>query len=150
MKLGLDSNILVYAHIPALEAHGRVHRFLLERLRTPDLVFVLTPSILHEFVHIITDSRRFETPVAMTEASALARLYLGKSNVECVETDETAMVLALEWMDRYGLGRKRLADTIFAATLIRHGVRQIITCNRRDYQIFDELEVVDPCASSQG
>jgi hypothetical protein len=39
--------------------------------------------VLHEFVHVITDGRRFDRPVAMTEALTLARGYLGRSNVEC-------------------------------------------------------------------
>jgi len=90
---------------------------------------VVTPNILHEFIHVVTDARRFDPPVTMSEALATARLYLGRKNVACVDADETAVLMAFELLDRYGLGRKRLADTLFAATLLQHGIREVITCN---------------------
>ena len=104
----------------------------------------MTPSVLHEFVHVVTDARRFEPPVGMGEALALARLYLGRSNVECVATDAEALADAFMLVDRHRLGRKRLADTLLAATLLRHGVRQVVTCNRSDFEAFPGLQVVDP------
>jgi predicted nucleic acid-binding protein len=47
-------------------------------------------------------------------------------------------------VDRHQLGRKRLADTLLAATLLRHGIRQLVTCNRADFEIFSGLDLVDP------
>ena len=80
----------------------------------------------------------------MSEAIAVARLYLGRSNVVCVSTDEESVVHCFELLKRYWLGRKRLADTLFAATLMRYEVTQLITCNPRDFTVFDELEIIDP------
>ena len=80
----------------------------------------------------------------MSEAIAVARLYLGRSNVVCVSTDEESAVHCFELLERYRLGRKRLADTLFAATLMRYEVTQLITCNPRDFTVFDELEIIDP------
>ena len=144
MKRGLDTNILIYAHIPAFEVHGRVRRFLLEQLQAPDVTLALTPSILHEFIHVVTDSLRFEAPLTMAEASAVARLYLGKANVDCLAPDAKTFLDALEFLERHRLGRKRIADTLFAATLLHHGVREVITCNPRDFDAFDGLTTIDP------
>ncbi len=144
MKRGLDTNVLVYAHVAALPEHGVVREFLAGQLARRDVTLVLTPSVLHEFVHVVTDPRRFEPPVAMGEALALARLYLGRANVDCVATDAEAVAEAFNLIDRHGLGRKRLADTLLAATFLRHGVKQIVTCNRGDFEIFSSLEIVDP------
>jgi len=144
VKRGLDSNVLVYAHIPALEGHGAVRAFLLEQLAEKNVTLVITPSILHEFVHVVTDARRFDPPVTMPEALAVARLYLGRSNAECVATDAEILLKALDLVERNSLGRNRLADTLFAATLLHHGVRSLITCNPGDFRVFAGLEIIDP------
>ncbi len=105
----------------------------------------VTPNILHEFVHIVTDNRRFEPPLNMTEALAVARLYSGRSNVECLPVNETVLATAFDLLEHYQLGRKRIADTLFAASLLLHGVRDLITCNPRDFRVFEDLKVIDPC-----
>ena len=39
-------------------------------------------------------------------------------------------------MADYGLGRKRLLDTLFAATWYEGGITRIVTSNVRDYRVF--------------
>lgn len=147
MKRGLDTNVLVYAHVASLPEHGVVRTYLEGQLARRDVTLVVTPSVLHEFVHVVTDPRRFEPAVEMGEALALARLYLGRANVECVATDAEAVAAAFGLVERHRLGRKRLADTLLAATLLRAGVRQLVTCNRGDFESFAGLELVDPRAA---
>jgi toxin-antitoxin system PIN domain toxin len=144
VKRGLDTNVLVYAHVASLPEHGVVRGFLEGQLTRRDVTLVLTPAVLHEFVHVVTDPRRFEPPVAIGEALALARLYLGRANVECLATDAEAVAAAFGLVDRHQLGCKRLADTLLAATLLRHGVRQLVTCNRADFEVFSGLDLIDP------
>jgi predicted nucleic acid-binding protein len=146
VKLGVDTNVLVYAHVAALPEHVGVKAFLARQLDRRDVTLVVTPAVLHEFVHVVTDPRRFDPPVSMTEALALARLWLGRANVDCLATDADALADALALIERHGLGRRRLADTLFAATLLRHGVRQLATCNPADFAVFSSLQLVDPCA----
>ncbi len=62
--------------MPALENHEKVRGFLLDRLHRSDTTLVITPSIMHEFVQVVTDGRRFDPPVEMSEALAVAKLYL--------------------------------------------------------------------------
>lgn len=144
MRRGLDTNVLIYAHLPAFEQHGRVRRYLHEQLCDPDVTLVLTPSILHEFIHIVTDARRFDQPLTMAEASSIAHLYLGKENLQCLGVDEEILIDALRLIEIHQLGRKRLADTLFAALLRHHGVAEVISCNPKDFACFDGLTVIDP------
>lgn len=144
MKLGIDSNVLLQAHLPGLDRHELAHRYLNQQLASPGVVLVLTPLVLHEFVHVVTDSRRFDPPVAMTEALSLARGYLGRSNVDCISTDEASLLLALDLMSRHHLGRKRIADTLFAATLLAHGVHRLVTFNVADFKVFEDLTAIEP------
>lgn len=144
LRRGLDTNVLIYAHLPSLPHHQIVRRYLLEQLRQEGVRLAVTPMVLHEFVHVITDGRRFEPPISMGEAVAIARLYLGRSNIDCLAINEDVLQDALTLLERYGLGRKRIADTLLAATLLHHGVGEIVTCNPADFQSFEGLKVIDP------
>lgn len=146
MRIGLDTNVLIHAHVPAMEHHEAVRDLLFRQLSAQGVRLVLTPLVLHELVHVISDPRRFEPPVPMSEAVAVAREYLGRSNVECLSLDEPAVLLALDLLDRHRLGRKRIADTFLAAVLLHHGVHQFLTFNRGDFDLFDGLRVLDPLA----
>ena len=95
---------------------------------------------------VAEDGRRFDPPVSMAEALAVARLFLGRSNVECIGANETILLEAFDLLERYRLGRKRIADTLLAATLLHHGISELITCNPRDFRVFEGLEVIDPRA----
>jgi predicted nucleic acid-binding protein len=144
MRRGLDTNVLIYAHMPELPDHARVRSFLLGQLADEGVTLVITPAILHEFVHIVTDGRRFDPPVSMADALAVARVYLDHTNVECLSMDRQAVAGAFALIERHQLGRKRIADTLFAACLLGHEVRELITCNPDDFRVFDNLTVIDP------
>jgi predicted nucleic acid-binding protein len=147
VRLGIDSNVLLQAHLPALDRHELAYRYLKKQLAQPGVTLVLTPLVLHEFVHVVTDGRRFDPPVAMTEALALTRGYLGRSNVECVPSDEGSLLLALDLLSRHSLGRKRIADTLLAATLLAHGVHGLVTFNVADFRVFENLTAMEPEAA---
>ncbi len=144
MIQAVDTDVLVYTHLPATAEQERVRRFLHSRLAAPRVTLAVTPMVLHELVHVITDPRRFDPPVTMSEALAIARLYIGRSNITCLAPDEEALADAFTLLEHHQLGRKRIADTLLAATLLRHGVSEIITCNTADFAPFDGLKVVDP------
>lgn len=144
MRRGIDANVLVYAHVPSFQEHRAVRAFLLEQLRDPDTLLFLTPSILQEFVHVVTDARRFEPALDMSEALQLAAIYLDHGNFWCLAIDESILLRAFDLMKRHRLGRKRIVDTVFAATLIHYGIRELVTCNLRDFGVFEELTLVDP------
>ena len=144
MRRGLDTNVLVQAHVAAAADHAAIRRFLLNELADPDVDLFVTPLVLHELVHVITDARRFEPPVPMAEAVAVARLYLSHSNVSCAPVDGAAVTRALDLLERHQLGRKRIADALIAASLLNAGVAEILTCNVSDFAVFAPLRAVDP------
>ena len=48
------------------------------------------------------------------------------------------------WMDEFKLGRKRILDTMLAATYFTHDVHNILSSNARDYTIFSRFQVIVP------
>lgn len=149
MTTAVDTNVLVYAHMPSFPQHEHARAFLHECLAHGGMV--ITPSILHEVVHIITDPRRFDPPVSMNEAVGLAQRYLQRTNVTCLSVDEEALRLAFELLEQHRLGCKRIADTLFAATLLRNGVRRLATYDADDFRVSGlELVIPAPASSARG
>ena len=58
---------------------------------------------------------------------------------------ESAVRRAIDLLQQHRLGRGRAADTLLVATLLEAGVLDLASCNPSDFQIFDEISVVDPC-----
>lgn len=143
-RRALDANVLIYAVIPVFPQHEGVRRFLLSQLRQPEIRLVVTPNILHEFVHVITDGRRFDPPVGMSEALEVARRILNSRNIDCLAITGAHLERAIELLKHHSLGRRRIADTLLAATLLGSDVPEIITCNAKDFAVFEGLKAIDP------
>ena len=103
---------------------------------------MLTSGIVSEFIHIVTDSRRFENPLTMTEALDWAGFWSDAAEVSLISSDAPIHKLWLRWLEQHRLGRKRLIDTLIAATWHTAGVQQILTLNPRDFAIFGVFRVI--------
>ena len=144
MKMGVDTNVLVYAHIASFDVHDRVRDHLETLLARETTILCVTPRVMLEFLHITTDPRRFDPPLDMQQAIAITRGWTGRTNIEILAEDETCCLLALDLVSRHSLGRRRLADALIAATLIVHGVTDLLTCNPDDFLVFENLSPRDP------
>lgn len=138
--IGLDTNILVAHAVPDHPSHGkvreRIERFLCER---QDMA--VTSGILAEFIHIVTDPRRFELPLTMTEALEWAGYWSDAEEVTLVSTEIAAHRQWLLWLEQHRLGRKRLLDTLIAATWHAAGVREVFTLNPADFRVFNSFTI---------
>jgi hypothetical protein len=51
----------------------------------------------------------------------------------------------LDWLEYFQLGRKRLLDTLLAATYRHGGVRSLLTTNPpRDFGVFECFDLITP------
>ncbi len=67
MRRGLDTDFLVQVEVSGHPQHTAARRKLDELLDAGD-VLVLAPQVLAEFIHVITDDRRFSEPFPMDRA----------------------------------------------------------------------------------
>ena len=134
--IGADTTFLVQLELIELLAHKAAHELLQREILQPQVPLALAPQVLAEFVHVVTDPRRFQKPLTADEAVAKARFWWNAAEVQHVFPSNDSTVLFLDWMQRHQLGRKRILDTQLAASLWIVGVRQIITANPADFQIF--------------
>ena len=140
---GLDCNLLVQL---ALQDHpanaATITAVQAEVKRGSRLVF---PSlVINEFLHVITDARRFSPPLTMTEALDWVESFLASSAVGLLEPTPESLRLTLRWMREFNLGRKRILDTHLAAVFYAAGVRRLFTSNPADFTVFNVFEIITP------
>jgi hypothetical protein len=68
------------------------------------------------FVHVVTDSKRFSAPLSMNAARDLAQTRWTAHEVIHIVPGDTAVTQFFAWHRAQNLGRKRLLDTLLAAT----------------------------------
>ena len=147
MKIGIDTTFLIQVEIAEHPEHKRAYSFLRRILDSSD-GFALAPQVLNEYIHIVTDKKRFERPLSMKEALYRAHAWWNGAEIEQILPTDHSVSRFLTWMGRYELGRKRILDTMLAATYFAGGVRTIVTSNPGDFQVFEEIDVITPAGPS--
>ncbi len=146
MTHGIDTGFLVAAEIIEHADHT-VARALLARLLDAGDRLAFAPQVLAEFLHIVTDQRRFARPLEMAVARRIASEWWMGREVEQVFPDADATRLFLTWMEQHRPGRKRLLDTQLAATYRQAGIVSLLTTNPGDFGIFGEFNCLVPVLS---
>jgi predicted nucleic acid-binding protein len=135
MTHGLDTSFLVAVEVGSHEKHHSCRSCFQKLLKAGD-TFSIAPQILAEFLHVITDPRRFASPLTMEQAGDRAEIWWNASEVIHVFPTAESTLLFLSWIAGHNLGRKRLLDTILASTFQAAHVNSILTLNRDDFAIF--------------
>lgn len=138
--IGLDTSILVAQAIAEHPQHEASQRWLDDEIAR-NQTFAITSGILAEFIHIVTDGRRFETPLAISEALERAAFWSEAREVTLLAADDAVNVLWLKWLADFQLGRKRLLDTLITVTWHVAGIGEICTLNPRDFKVFDVFRI---------
>jgi len=122
MIRGLDTGFLVSAEVAEHPDHAAARATLSRLLAGGDRV-ALAPQVLAEFIHVVTDPRRFSQPLDMTGALRLPQQWWTARQVDHVFPDDDATQRFLTWLDQLRLGRKRLLDTLLAPTYRHAGIQ---------------------------
>ncbi len=138
---GFDTSALVAHEVTSHASHPAAHRRVAEMRRAGER-FAITTQVLTEFVHIVTDGKRFAAPLVMEQAVARAGAWWNSPDVNRTEPDDNAVNWFLDAMVRHQLGRKRVLDTMLAATYRAAGVTSLLTLNSADFEVFGEFSCV--------
>ena len=141
MTYGIDTDFLVAVEIRDHPFHKPADA-LMNRLLSDGHDFALAPQTLAEFIHVVTDGKRMPIPLTMSEAISRAEHWWQAAEVTRIFPEGQAVTDFLQWLTRHHLGRKRLLDTLLAASFKQAGIRCIITNNERDFRIFGCFEIV--------
>jgi predicted nucleic acid-binding protein len=143
MRHGLDTGYLVAAEVTEHAEYVDARATLSRLLGAGDQI-AIAPQVLAEFIHIVTDPRRFTSPLDMTAARQLAEQWWTAHDVVQVFPDPGATQQFLDWLKQFSLGRKRLLDTLLAATYRQVGIQSLLTTNPADFIVFGGFTCITP------
>lgn len=141
MTHGIDTDFLVAVEIAEHPFHREADA-LLQSLLADGHDLALAPQTLAEFIHIVTDGKRMPQPLTLAEAINRAEHWWQAAEVVRVFPDGQTVADFFSWLTRHQLGRKRLLDTMLAATFQSAGVKRIVTNNERDFKVLGGFEIV--------
>jgi predicted nucleic acid-binding protein len=143
MTHGLDTGFLVAAEVTEHAEHNAARETLARLLLVGDRV-AIAPQVLAEFIHIVTDSRRFTYPLDVAAARQFAEQWWTSKDVVHVFPTDAATQQFLEWHRQHSLGRKRLLDTLLAATYFQAGIQSLLTTNPADFATLGVFTCITP------
>jgi len=132
---GLDTGFLVAVEHSEHAQHTVARQTLAGLLAAGDQL-ALAPQVVAEFMHVVTDSRRFVRPIDMATTNQLVQRWWTANDVTHVFPDIVATQQFLAWVKKFSLGRKRLLDTLLAATFHQAGIQSVLTTNPADFAVF--------------
>jgi len=141
--IGLDTGFLVAWAVPEHANHAACRLLAADAVRQ-GWTFGITTGILAEFLHVVIDPRRFAHPLTMADATAVASFWSHAAEVSLLRQDSGVTTTWLDWLTRHQLGRKRLLDTLIAATWHSAGITEVWTLNPDDFAVFGCFRLLVP------
>jgi predicted nucleic acid-binding protein len=146
---GLDTGFLVAAEVAEHMEHSTARQTVALLVAADDRI-AIAPQVLAEFIHVVTDPRRFSQPLDAEGARRIAEQWWTARDVQRVFPNNSAAQQFLAWLQQFSLGRKRLLDTLLAATYYEAGVRSILTTNPSDFAVFGVFNCITPGTGTFG
>lgn len=140
--IGLDSTFLIDLYWKDSPRHLKALD-LFNKISESDEEIQIYYNCFNEFVHVITDSRRFEDAFSMKEAMDIVDLWCNLEKVTVIYPDDMSFGRAKIWISMFNLGKNRLNATNMAACYAQNGASKIITANSKDFEIFEVFKLVD-------
>ena len=139
---GVDTTWLIDLEITDSPRHeGALALFEKWRKEEHSLLAVYYQSFL-EFQHVVTDSKRFNSPLTMEQAVKRTWFWIDQERIKVIYPSETSLKRSQLWLSMYTLGRKRLQDTHMAAAFAEACVTDIYTANPKDFEIFNAFNLI--------
>ncbi|MFU8847759.1 MAG: type II toxin-antitoxin system VapC family toxin [Opitutales bacterium] len=139
--VGVDTPFLVAYSVIEHPEHEQA-RCRCGQLVEKNHLLALCPTVIDEFIHVVTDARRFERPLDMVQALELAQNWLNSRETVSLFPCEQSTRLQLHWLRTHRLGRKRINDTRIASIYYQNGAHTLLTGNVRDYTVFDCFKII--------
>ena len=141
--IGIDTCFLVDLYWGDSPRHSNAISIFNREASAPDVELALYYNCFNEFLHVITDAKRFENPFTMKEGLSVIDEWCNLDRVRVLYPNDSSVKRAVTWLSMYKLGRNRINDTQMAAAYISNGVFSIITANPSDFTVFDVFDLVD-------
>jgi uncharacterized protein len=140
--IAVDTNILVYAHIGAMQRHARAAAVLGELGRSRAAWAIAWPCI-HEFIAVVTNPRAFDPCLEVDEAIDAVRALQGAPGLRLIGEGPGHRDILARLLKRGGARGGAVHDARIASICLAHEVGEIWTVDR-DFLRFPGLRVRNP------
>jgi predicted nucleic acid-binding protein len=137
----VDANVLVYSLNTWAPQHG-ASRALLDSARNGTVALYVSSQILCEFYSIVTNPRRVLHPLSPQDALTAVSELIGFLRILPISVP--AVESRLDLLRRNPVKGADIFDVQIVATMKANGVLIIYTFNSSDFQVFPELNVLEP------
>lgn len=141
--IALDSNLLLYAHMPSFSQHERVNRWLDDLFTTAHRIALPWSSIL-SFLRVATNPRAFSEPASLGQAWAQVDEWLNDQIVWTPSPTSRHRDVLAECLRVPGLRADDVPDAHLAALAIEHGLR--LASADSGFARFPDLDWFNPLA----
>lgn len=141
--IAIDTTLLVDLYWQDSPRHKRAVDFYNHLATETEEEILIYYNCFNEFIHVITDTKRFENAFSMKEALAVVEEWRWLERVKIIFPDEDCFCRTQAWLDIYDLGRKRINDTNMASCYALNAVSKIYTANPKDFEGYETFEVLE-------
>jgi toxin-antitoxin system PIN domain toxin len=150
--IAIDTNLLVYAHIPQSPWNARVHS-LLGDLIASGARWAIPVHCLTEFFSIVTNTRIYKPGTSAKDALAQVDEWLAAPAVAVLGEDAATWAIQRDLVLANKIVGPKVHDARIAAVCIQHDVAELWTSDR-DFGRFPQLRtrnpLVDPLPTRAG
>lgn len=135
----LDTNVFVYGIDKSGDRYAEVCRFL-DSMGKAGYRFCVTEQIVREVLVVATQGRFVSRPLNSAEAKRLATALLYK--FVFLPANNFSRLYLLDLIEKHKLSGNKIHDANIVAVMCAHGVKDIVTYNRKDFSGFREIKLV--------
>jgi predicted nucleic acid-binding protein len=129
----IDTNVLIYSTFPDFEPEKHIQSFeTLNQLLQAGTPLFVSSQILREFFAISTNGSIFKKPLNHKQAVGKIREFLKRFTL--LLEKETTIQTLMELIEKHAVLRHKIHDLNIAATMIDHGIFQLLTYNKKDFK----------------
>ena len=140
--IGIDTTFLIDLEITDSPRHKAALKLFEKWQAEKHSVLAIYNQSFLEFQHVVTDSKRFNSPLTMEQAIERSWFWIDQERVKVIYPTENSLKRALLWGSMFKLGRKRIQDTHMAAAFAEAGVSELWTANPSDFEILEAFDLV--------
>ena len=141
--IGIDTTFLIDLEITDSPRHKAALKLFEKWQAEKHSVLAIYNQSFLEFQHVVTDSKRFNSPLTMKQAIERSWFWIDQERVKVIYPTENSLKRALLWGSMFKLGRKRIQDTHMAAAFAEAGVSELWTANPSDFEILEVFDLVN-------
>jgi len=139
-RIFVDTNVLLAATDRDRARHGEATRFFESAFRGEFRAF-FTGQILREYLVVATRSVEVNG-LGLEISQARDNVGTFQQAARLLPEDNETVRLLSDLVGRYRIQGKSIHDTNLVASMLQHGLRKLKTFNPRDFERFEEVDVV--------